>query len=702
MSSTPERPATPASSHTPDGPGAETEVSVPVRRNLVDPVPLAVRRGAATGAAGPARSWSPVGTVDGGVLAEVDPAGLVHMMGTRWSLDWWVGAEDRWHHPSMEAGVRQEPLDGAPVPATALRVPGGDVVQRVGGVQATAASVGGAAWAGPAVLVEVENRSAVPVALALSVRPWLLDGAGSVTEVRVDGSTVLVDGRPAVLLSRPPARTVHGATGETAPALAAGDDAEPFAVARRDGGDLEVVLVVPLAHTATARVLLPATTAATAPAARGRGRGGRWGSAGRRGSGGGPVAPWQAPGLDSVAAGWAAHSADDPRIVVPLAAWSEFVAWSAPVLRLAGPAEVTRALDPAAAAPLGATSGARVGAVAEALSRIEVAEANDAVAAALAGAQRFSGAVELADRSDATAALLFAASAVLLGRRGAERADELVGPVAKAVRHLAKQVASAPVPVGTGDAEVGGVGARRCAAALRAVAPALAAVGQPEVAEDALAAAGAIELARSAIPSAPASGPAAAQGGPGPTEAAARSTFTEARVDRDLVGASDPAGLQRLAARLVDRGRAGVGDAVDGSGRPAGVLGFDVAELAETRSTLLDALVADGADGPRLLPAWTAAWLGQPVEAHEVPTAWGRVSFALRWHGERPAVLWQVEPSLGTTDSTAAPVLHAPGPDPAWSGTGWSGEGLLTAPGGGRGRAGDDEPAGPAEGESFA
>ncbi len=48
--------------------------------------------------------------------------------------------------------------------------------------------------------------------------------------------------------------------------------------------------------------------------------------------------------------------------------------------------------------------------------------------------------------------------------------------------------------------------------------------------------------------------------------------------------------------------------------------------------------------GLDLLPAVPAEWYGQPVEVHGVPTAHGTLSFAVRWHGERPALLWELEP----------------------------------------------------------
>ena len=52
-------------------------------------------------------------------------------------------------------------------------------------------------------------------------------------------------------------------------------------------------------------------------------------------------------------------------------------------------------------------------------------------------------------------------------------------------------------------------------------------------------------------------------------------------------------------------------------------------------------------------------------------------SFALRWHGERPALLWEVIPGSGVDPTGSGPQFTAPGLDPSWSATGWTGEALL-------------------------
>ncbi len=679
--------AGPTDDEDPDGAGGadvdgvgESAVRVPVRRVPVPPVPLAVRL---ADDHGPRRQCSPLATLESPVLGEVDPAGRIQMAGTNWSLDWWLGAEDRWHHPSMEGARSSTALDGSPVREHRLRVPGGEVGQRVG-----AAVVGAGSSSGPGVVVEVGNDSAVPVALALVVSPWRLDERGRVGSVCMaedgpHGCVITIDGFPALLMDRSPARVVVGSTGEVARALAASQDEEPVAGREyRAGsdGDLEVALVMPLAHTATARfLLLPPPESSRARR--------------RAPSGAGTVSvPFSAPALESVAAGWATHAGTDPRIVAPYEAWSELVASSATLLRVAGPAEVTRALDPDAPRASGPPDGARLGAVCEALAGLDADDVNNAVAGALVTAQRFSGCVEPADGSDATAALCWSAGAVLLGGSGAELSDDFVGPAAKAVRWIGKQHRRGR------NVGIAGVGTWRCAASLRLLAAGLAAVGQPGVAQDALALSADLDSV----------GSGEAGRGVAPPAVATASTFEWARSERDAAHDGSSWHLERLAERVPPRRDTAVADAV---GAPS-TLGWDAAELAETRSTLLEVFVRDAAGGPEILPVWPDVWAGNSMEAHGIRTAWGRVSFGLRWHGPRAAVLWDVVPAVGGTEGMVAPAVRVPGLDPDFSGDSWTGEALLDpardASGGGVvGVDRDDAPggspsAGPvSEGESF-
>lgn len=92
---------------------------------------------------------------------------------------------------------------------------------------------------------------------------------------------------------------------------------------------------------------------------------------------------------------------------------------------------------------------------------------------------------------------------------------------------------------------------------------------------------------------------------------------------------------------------------------------------------LVRGLVQDTNDGVELLGAWRLDWRGVSIEATDVPTRWGRVSFALRWHSERPALLWELK--SWDPEYEAAPQFSAPAFDPQWVGHGRAGEVLLEA-----------------------
>ncbi len=238
-------------------------------------------------------SWTVVGNVGSPAQAIVDPRGLVAAQTTgrdrAWSVDWWIGAEDRWHLPSRETGVRQRLLANSPVVETAMRIPGGDVVQRVYAVSG----------ARDLVVIEVENQTPTPVALALAVRPFHLDRAGRIRRLRLDGATVAVEDEPALFLPRRPARIAasSGAEGDSARRVFDGtDDPGADVDVACAAGRAQAVFVYPLAHGATLRaavVLSHGAVVADAP----------------------PIDAL--PNATDVARGWAAHTRRGLRLELP-------------------------------------------------------------------------------------------------------------------------------------------------------------------------------------------------------------------------------------------------------------------------------------------------------------------------------------------------------------------------------------------------
>ena len=88
--------------------------------------------------------------------------------------------------------------------------------------------------------------------------------------------------------------------------------------------------------------------------------------------------------------------------------------------------------------------------------------------------------------------------------------------------------------------------------------------------------------------------------------------------------------------------------------------------LGQTRA----ALVREEDGTIEILPGFRVEWLGQQLAVHDVPLRRGSCSFAVRWHGARPALLWEVPP--GST-------VRVPELDPGWSSDQPAGEALLAA-----------------------
>ncbi len=95
------------------------------------------------------------------------------------------------------------------------------------------------------------------------------------------------------------------------------------------------------------------------------------------------------------------------------------------------------------------------------------------------------------------------------------------------------------------------------------------------------------------------------------------------------------------------------------------------AQPARLLRALHEVLLRETDAGVELLGGFPAEWLGQNLAVHDAPSRRGPVSFAVRWHGPRPALLWS---------APAGVTLRAPRLDPAWEATGGDGEVLLDAP----------------------
>lgn len=553
--------------------------------------------------------WSLVGTVGSETATPVDPAGLV--VGEGWALDWWVGGDDRWHLPSREAAVRQQLLADAPVVETLLRIPGGDAIHRAHGIRTPRRQ--GDEW----VVTEIENATAVPFAVTLVVRPFVAGGVGSVSEItieEVDGG----EGRDVAHLVRAdgrPVLLVPRRPARVAAGSLANGDAASAVLSGEAGRDLIDARCDE--GLATLALLFPLTHTSTLRTLI-------------------PIGdcesdvayPSVVPDAATVAAGWDVHRRG-VRAELPEAGLDSAFERAHGHVQLASDGVVVRrdghrerALDPGATEViLGAfdllARPADVGSV--------VARWGD----------------ELADATPQIDALfLTTISRHWLLHRADALLDWMLPEVAAAVERIDRAARRGRLDP---------IDHRRAAEALELATDLMRAVGQDAAARDVARVGARVADGASTEPSSPADA----------LLAAAR-----------LAARGEAAGHAEIRRLLGEATAASTWPGPGGDGR---TLGHDLAASAAYVHAALSLLVGTRDGGLDLVPHLPEDWYGAPIELHDAPTAHGVLSFAVRWHGMRPALLWEIEPHPGVSSVE----LRIPGLDPSWRSTEPRGDALL-------------------------
>lgn len=667
------------------------------------------------------RNWTTVGTVSSPSKAIVDPRGLLTPWYDGWSLDWWIGAEDRWHFPSREAAVRQQLVADTPVVETAMRVPGGDAVQRIYAVPGED---------GPLAIVEITNSTPTPFAVAFGIRPYNPEGLAVIERIGLVDRTVTVDGRPALLLPRRPQRmaasTFHdGDAAAIVTSGAAGTDLPKDL--RCEAGLATAAFLFPLAHRATMRVAVPLASER---------RTRRRGLAQRRVARGHDL-PEVIPESDSAVRAWQAQtSSRGMRLVLPEGRLTSAIEANRRYLLLfhegddvvPGPFTYHRFWFRDAAYLLGALD--RYGFHREAaevitafprrqradgffFSQRQEWDANGAAIHAMAEHWRLTGSLEGID-----------GDAVAKGVRWIERKRH--------TKHGRKDIAvRGMLPAGVSAEHLGpfdfyywddfwslrglldgaellrAVGDDRSAAdaeawasSLRADLEASMALVAERLGYDVLPAGPRRRIDPGVIGTLVACAPLGLFGVEHPAVRATLEvirerfcigpafyqgishtglgTYLTLQVAAVELAAGDPQCLERLA-WLLDAATTtftwpeaihpGLGGGCMGDGHH----GWAAAEFLTFVRNLLVREVDGGLDLCTLLPE---GWVGHNLEVHDAPTHVGLLSFAVRWHGDRPALLWDLRRRDGDVRSVR---LRAPGLDPSWSTTVAKGEALLAA-----------------------
>ncbi len=588
-----------------------------------------------------------LGTLDAGLLAVVDDGGLVSPLGSTWSLDWWVGADDRWYFPSQEPAVRQRRIGAGPVVETSMRIPSGDAVATVYG--ARSASAGGKA--ADAVVIEVSNRSPVPVALVIAVRPYPAtkpidptgdDGDHSDLRLRdlsikqIDSTTVLVDGS-SLLLPRAAAGSVSSADGDVAEAILRGAELE--GIQPVSGPAVTAAVMFPLPHATTLRFVLADH----------------------------PIAFDQLPDAERVSRGWTSVVDGAARFSTPDEGVNQMIGAARARLIMASD-ELLDDVDHI----VGPTDMGSLGGLLRKVRRHHEPEeppchsgAGDSLAALASGGHW----------DDVAKVMEYLAEQPILGCSSARAGSGLVTGAALAA---ALWMADDPERVYPLVERLLEPLTDLTSRAVGAAAKTERAQGNASEAHAGLALL--CELA-------------------GQEEAAAHLRTRDQQWDP----MKDPA-LSRWRSsdlnQLVAAGQA----ASDSRSWPepdrdcrlprTGLVADSAAGAAGYTNRARSLLVAEDLTGAvELLPNFPTAWRGGAVEVHQVPTFYGRLSFAIRWHGARPALLWE----LARSDSglkRPKVTLRCSALDPDWRSVATSGETLLAGTQAGLGDA-------PAPGDSF-
>lgn len=508
----------------------------------------------------------------------LDHSGGFSPFGAGYLIDWWIGGDDRWYFPSRESTIRQRRLGPGPIVETAMRIPSGDAIHRCYAVSGPK---------GPATVIEVENASPVPVALAIAVRPYDIDGTPvGEQSVVLDGQTIVIDGERALELPRAPNEAQADPTQDLFERIVKGNALTGPTFANGVGAN--IVVLYPLPHTATLRFVVPGPSG---------------------------TAPQHLPEIERVQSGWTTLLDRSGRFVLPDAGIGER-ADSARLRVLAESPDLAH--DVAELLP---GSGRLLEALATSGS------AQDCSYALAKLSQAFP--VHLEHPPSAAAAIVRGASIAAAVLGDAEAAETLLEPLMQ-ITHLVER---------SGDRGA-------ASEALGGLAQLLRFVGQHD----------------------------AAVGVSGSNPA-------------DWIASDVPAGLAALSELSEQASAAGAwGD--DEAGPAARFW------LGTRRQVIVDGWEVDGTPTIDLFPSFPTAWRGGNLEVHAAATMHGRMSFAIRWHGARPALLWERE-SLDSPRSIAAVRVRCPGLDPDWSTTEHRGETLLVG-------AADGLPPVPSEGDSFA
>lgn len=458
-------------------------------------------------------------------------------------------------------------------------------------------------------VVEVENQATRPVALAWAVRPYDHLGGGRIEKIELKEKALYVNDRIGLLCGRSPGQLVVGSSGED-PAHVLDEVGEDSNSVSCEQGRASAALIMPLVHGATVRCVIPLGPSHSSEITA------------------------KLPEAIQVARGWGQHAVSASRFVLPPGQMNDVFDASRQSLLLAiageeivpAPGGPPHDASDEAAVLTGLAECGYEGAVREVL--ISRARRQDRMGAVNHGGL------------DVTSATLIGA-----GRALALAPDEALSrALSEFAADGARWILANPDPTAregllAAHQILETVGAEKASRELEELIPA----GDQAITDESAdgETINALEMARSAF-----------------QQLNVNPETALTQLDRLALLASPTLNWPTQLDPLTKNGIAGAG--------------HDLRVSAWFVRTFIRLLVDDSRDELRLAVAWPKEWNGTGVEVHGLPSRYGRVSWAVRWHANRPALLWEVE--NGPKDLN----VQIPGLDPEFRGKGCVGEELLS------------------------
>ncbi len=134
-----------------------------------------------------------LGILGHNVMLDLDSSGNLSWSGATKRICWGVGADDRWHFSQERSSIRQSVDSNEITTVTRMRVPGGDITQRVEVIP----------WEGQSVTkIEFYNETPIPVAISIMLLNF--------GPIEINSTTISSNEKPIIISSKSPRISTSG------------------------------------------------------------------------------------------------------------------------------------------------------------------------------------------------------------------------------------------------------------------------------------------------------------------------------------------------------------------------------------------------------------------------------------------------------------------------------------------------------------